>query len=171
MAKQTLTVDIYVKELTYDIQNKTYLTGRSRYDGKNDEEAANMKANEDEENMNQILRSIGNALGNIKTELSEYMSDTALTANNIQLTTPATDNEKKTITLTMPSNYNAATRDSIANGIHQYIVNSSIAEWFTITNKADAADYANLSVANLDTIRTAINKRVAPTRPTVVATP
>ncbi len=42
----TVTIDIH--ELVYDIQNKTYLTGRSRGDGKNYRQVALMQVNNDD---------------------------------------------------------------------------------------------------------------------------
>ena len=30
MAKKTIAITLYISELIYDVQNKTYLTGRSR---------------------------------------------------------------------------------------------------------------------------------------------
>lgn len=160
MAKKTISITLYMSELIYDVQNKTYLTGRSRNTGDNHEQVANMQANEDEENQNQVVRSIGNAYANLKTKLSEYIEDSGSTANNILLS--ASDNLQ--INLVMPSNFNPATNDTIGAALHQYIVNSAIGEWFTITNKADAADYLTLAAANLAEIREAINKRVRPTR-------
>lgn len=163
MAKKTISITLYMSELIYDVQNKTYLTGRSRNTGDNHEQVANMQANEDEENQNQIVRSIGNAYANLKTKLSEYIEDSGSTANNILLS--ASDNLQ--INLVMPSNFNPATNNTIGAALHQYIVNSAIGEWFTITNKADAADYLTLAAANLAEIREAINKRVRPTRSNV----
>ena len=160
MAKKTLTITEYMSELIYDIQNKTYLTGRSRQTGSNHEEVANMQANDDDENANQIFRSIGNAFAELKTKLSEYLVEDGTTRNNALINTES----NLTITLQMPSNYNQTTRDTISAAIHQYIVNSSIGDWFTITNKNDAADYVTLATANLEQIREAINKRVRPTR-------
>lgn len=163
MAQKTISITLYMSELIYDVQNKTYLTGRSRNTGDNHEQVANMQANEDEENQNQIVRSIGNAYANLKTKLSEYIEDSGSTANNILLS--ASDNLQ--INLVMPSNFNPATNDTIGAALHQYIVNSAIGEWFTITNKADAADYLALAAANLAEIREAINERVRPTRSNV----
>lgn len=163
MAKKTISITLYMSELIYDVQNKTYLTGRSRNTGDNHEQVANMQANEDEENQNQIVRSIGNAYANLKPKLSEYIEDSGSTANNILLS--ASDNLQ--INLVMPSNFNPATNNTIGAALHQYIVNSAIGEWFTITNKADAADYLTLAAANLAEIREAINKRVRPTRSNV----
>jgi hypothetical protein len=68
----------------------------------------------------------------------------------------------------MPSNFNQATNDTISTALHQYMVNLAIADWFTITNKADAADYVSMAAANLQQIREAINKRVRPTRTEIV---
>lgn len=212
MAKKTITMTLYVSELVYDVQNKTYLTGRSRQTGTNHEEVANMQANDDDENANQILRSIQNAFGTLKTKLSEWLDEDGTTAtdelmlptytyysatvadgnvtweklaalhdNNLiatvrELPTDASDivtgdvyclaNEKSElkISLIMPSNYNNSTRETINAALHQYIVNTAIGDWFTITDKNDATDYYTLAGNNLETIREAANKRVRPVR-------
>ncbi len=166
MAKKTINISLYVSELLYDIQNKTYLTGRSRGNGNNHEEVANMQASDDEENGNQILRSVHNSFYTLCSKLSEYILDSQITnddnvldgADETTLETESTLN----ITLQMPCNYNQATVSAITGGCHQYIVNASIADWFTITNKADATDYVNLSAANLQQVREAVNKRIRP---------
>lgn len=163
MAKKSIAITLYMSELIYDIQNKTYLTGRSRNSGTNHEEVANMQANDDDENANQIVRSIGNAFSNLKTKLSEYLEEAGTSSSN-KLKSP-TDNI--TVELLMPSNFNQGVNDTISSALHQYIVNLAISEWFTITNKADAADYVALATANLEEIREALNKRKRPIRPEV----
>lgn len=163
MAKKNIQVTLYMSELIYDVQNKTYLTGRSRSNGTNHEEVANMQANDDDENANQIVRSIGNAFANLKTKLSEYIVETGTTATNKLLTITS----NLTLALVMPSNFNQATNDTIASALHQYLVNSAIGDWFTITDKNDASDYVTLAAANLDQIREAVNKRNRPQRATV----
>ena len=162
MARKNITVTLYMSEIVYDVQNKTYLTGRSRDNGQNHEEVANMQANDDDENANQVLRSIGNAFAALKTKLSEYLVESGTTTNNAL----ASGASNLTIALTMPSNFNQATNDTISAAVHQYIVNTAIADWFTITNKNDAGDYVNLAAANLEQIREAVSQRVRPTRAT-----
>lgn len=160
MATKQLTVTLFMSELIYDVQNKTYLTGRSRNNGNNHEEVANMQANDDDDNLNQIVRSLGNAFSTLKTKLSEYiLSSTTSSTNEIIDSTT-----NLTLNLNMPSNYNQATAEAISSAAHRYMVNVAIGDWFTITNKADAADYMNLSNANLQEIRESINKRVRPIR-------
>ena len=68
--KQQITVQLKMSELIYDIQNKTYLTGRSVSDGSNLSHVANMQANDDDENAAQILRSITMAESKLRNRLS-----------------------------------------------------------------------------------------------------
>ena len=163
MAKKAIAITLYMSELIYDVQNKTFLTGRSRQTGTNHEEVANMQANDDDENANQIMRSIGNAFANLKTKLSEYINETGTSTNDKQLSSTG----NLTLSLNMPPNYNNASNDTISTALHQYLVNSAIGDWFTITNKNDASDYITLAAANLEQLREAVNKRVRPTRTNV----
>lgn len=164
MAKKVIAITLYMSELIYDVQNKTYLTGRSRQTGTNHEEVANMQANDDDENANQIMRSIGNAFANLKTKLSEYINETGTSTNDKQISSTG----NLTLSLNMPPNYNNASNDTISTALHQYLVNSAIGDWFTITNKNDASDYITLAAANLEQLREAVNKRMRPTRTNVV---
>ena len=164
MAKKTIAITLYMSELIYDVQNKTYLTGRSRQTGTNHEEVANMQANDDDENANQIMRSIGNAFANLKTKLSEYINENGTSTNDKQISSTG----NLTLSLSMPPNYNNASNDTISTALHQYLVNCAIGDWFTITNKNDASDYITLAAANLEQLREALNKRMRPTRTNVV---
>jgi short-subunit dehydrogenase involved in D-alanine esterification of teichoic acids len=161
MTKSIVTITLYMSELLYEVQNKTYLTGRSRQNGQNHEEVANMQANDDDENLNQLLRSIQNAFSTLKTKLSEYIVSSQSSGDNEMI---SDETEELKLALTMPTNYNHATVDTITSQLHQYIVNVATSDWFTITDKNDAADYVNLSNANLELVRESLNKRVRPTR-------
>ena len=164
MAKQTITITLYMSELVFDVQNKTYLTGRSRTNGENFEQVANMQADDEEENSKQILRSIGNAYGSLMAKLSEYVVSDKTTATNL-----ITDQGANlTIALQMPGSYNKAANEAVVAAVHQYIVNTAIADWFVITNKSDAVEYANLAAVNITQLREALNKRVRPARPAIV---
>ena len=166
MAKKNLNVTLHMSELIYDVQNKTFLTGRSRSDGSNMEYVSHMQANSDEENENQIIRSIGNAFSTLKNRLSEYVVASSSSSSVSNALISASSN--LVLSLAMPSNYNQATAETIAAAVHQYLVNIALSDWFTITSKTDAADYAALSQVNLNEIRDAINKRVRPERSMVM---
>lgn len=162
MAKKTGTITLYVSELIYDIRNKAYLTGKSRKNGENHEEVANMQASEDEEDENQILRSIQSATGELRNFMSEYMSETSENDDNIWL--DKTKNKTITFTINMPSNYNQATMKTISSAAHDYVVNKSVSDWLLITDKNDAGDYLSKANVNAATIREALSKRVCPSR-------
>ncbi len=163
-----LTITLDVQELVYDIQNKTYLTGRSRGDGKNYRQVALMQANNDDENLNQIMRSIRNAFAKVKGELSEVLKSTSTKGNN----TLNLDKGDVTLLLQMPGNFNNAATDSIVAAIHQFIVAYVTSEWFMITNKADTEDYKRLSETSLEMLRESLCKRSKPSRtPEQVSTP
>ncbi len=155
-----LTITLDIQELVYDIQNKTYLTGRSRGDGKNYRQVALMQANNDDENLNQIMRSIRNALAKVKSELSEVLKSTSTKGNN----TLNLDKGDVTLMLQMPGNFNNAATDSIVSAIHQFIVDYVTSEWFMITNKADTEDYKRRSETSIEMLRESLCKRTKPSR-------
>ena len=157
---KAITINFDIREIIYDIQNKTYLTGKSRREGSNHEQVANMQVNDDDENANQILRSITMAYSTLKTRLGEYLDRDIFTVANESLTV---ESEMK-LSLRMPSNYNTSTSEAVADASHQYIVAMAIADWFTITDKNDAGDYHKLAEESLKVIEEAVNKRVRPVR-------
>ena len=156
--KKTLTVTQQVKELVYDIQNKAYLTGQAREaEGKKNYEAAsNMQASDDEENSYQIRRSLANAFSSLKSLLGEYLSEDKSTSNNGVLE----------LAFELPSNYNNSSADALGNGIHAYLVDMALGDWFAITNPEDAASYVQHSAISLENVKRALYKRSRPERPT-----
>jgi len=143
------------------VQNKTFLTGQSRNANENYETAYHMQATDDEENANQVIRSIGTAFAYLKTALSEYLDEQGTTASNAQLSTTS----NLSLTLQLPNNYNETTRETLAAAAHQYIVSQTISDFFRITNKADREDYEKIATASLLVMREAINSRMRPVCP------
>ena len=178
--KKPITITLYLSELKYDIHNKTYLTGRSRQGGDNYEFVAAMQSNDDDEDLNQLLRVMQNAYNRLKTEVAEYIIEDGCNCSCLCDTCTCSggeegdnilleDGEDETLTigLQMPSNYNVGTVGTVTQECHQYIVNMAVGEWFNITNKNDAKEYYEMAAANLGVIRKALSKRVRPTRPEV----
>lgn len=165
MAKKSVTITLYMSELIYDVQNKSYLKGRSQVD-QDPAKVAYMQANDDEENMNQVLRSIGGAYGSLKSELSEYIEETASTGDNI-----LQPNSNIIVALKMPSNFNEAAVKVISEGLHKYIVNMALAEWYKQTDPTDMDSYLKLAVDDMNEVRDGINKRLRPERTNPTPTP
>lgn len=161
MGKEKITITLYVSEIVYEIKNRTHITGRM-YREADATAAANKQVTDEETCMNQIMRSIGDACGTLRHALSEYMTDGAAEADNIQ-----TDSGNKTLNfvLSMPANFNKALTESISAGMHRYIVDEAMSLWFGMTGKDDAAQYATYAAADLEALKLAVNERVRPQRP------
>lgn len=164
--KKTLTVVQQVKELVYDIQNKAYLTGQAREAaGTSYQAASNMQASDDDENSYQIRRSLANAFSSLKSLLGEYLSEDKSTSNN--LIAEQIDNDGVLeLSFELPSNYNNSSADALGNGIHSYLVDMALGDWFAITNKEDAQTYIAHSGISLENVKRALYKRSRPERPT-----
>ncbi len=164
--KKILTITEEVKELIYDIQNKAYLTGQAREaEGQKSYQAAsNMQASDDDENSYQIRRSLANAFSSLKSMLGEYLHEDKSTSNN-RIQSEIDNSGQLVLTFKLPSNYNNASADSFGNGIHSYLVDVALADWFAITSKEDADIYAKHSSVSLENVKRALYKRSRPQRP------
>ena len=158
--KKPVIATIIMDELLYDIMNETYLRGRTIQDDSNYKQVASMFASLDEENQDKILRSIKKAFSEVKTELSEYLTENGQTTDNKLISAT----EDLVLSLTMPSNFNEAATAGIAEAVHDYIRNSTVSDWYLVTNKADAADYTGLAARSLENIRKSVSKRSRPMR-------
>lgn len=161
---KTLDIILYMSELIYDFQNKAFIMGRMKgSDGKTPEQTSNMQASDDEEDKNQLLRSIQGAYGQLLNELNEMLyGETDATASNKLL-----EDSDIHISLKVPSNFVMGIKDSVTSSIHDYIINKALMDWYLMTNKDDAKEYSDLAVAALGTLRSALYKRERPTRKNV----
>ena len=151
--KKTITVTLESKEIKFDVMNKSHLTGQARNaEGKDYRSTAYMQASED-------------AFSHLKVELGEYLHEDGSTSNN-RINKAVEKGEKLTLSFLLPSNFNNSACDSLGGMLHEYIVDRTLSEWFVITDKADAQDYANLATDALDRAKQALYKRERPTRPT-----
>lgn len=164
--KKSLIVTEEVKELIYDIQNKAYLTGRSREadSSKSYKAASNMQASDDEEDGYQIRRSLANAFSSLKSRLGEYLSEYMSTSDNI-LYDEIENEGQLVLCFELPSNFNSASADSLGHGIHAYMVSMALSEWFAITNREDAGVYVSQAEMSLENVQRALYKRSRPERP------
>lgn len=166
MATIQINVELEVKEIIYDIQNKAFLTGQAREAGGiNYEAASNMQVSDDEENSYQIRRSLSTSLAVLKSILSEHLTNESDNSNN-KLDDDIDNDGKIILAFEMPSNYNKSSVDSLGKSIHSYLVDKSLADWFAINSTSDSAIYLDRSLVDLDNVKRALCKRSRPDRPT-----
>lgn len=164
--KQTVKVYQDVKTLLYDVRNKAYITGNSRKasGAANYEAGSKMQASEDIEETDQLKRSLTTYFTGLKSKLGEYLDeDTTMTSNAVS----DAIEEENTLFLSfrLPTNYNNASADALGAGIHAYLVDMVLSDWFTITNPADAQSYISHAAIQLEDVRSALYKRSRPSRP------
>lgn len=166
MATIQINVELEVKEIIYDIQNKAFLTGQAREAGGiNYEAASNMQVSDDEENSYQIRRSLSTSLAVLKSILSEHLTNESDNSNN-KLDDEIDNDGNIILAFEMPSNYNKSSVDSLGKSIHSYLVDKSLADWFAINSTSDSAIYLDRSLVDLDNVKRALCKRSRPDRPT-----
>lgn len=158
--KKIVDITLSIEELLYDIMNETYLRGRSIQNESNYREVARMFASLDEENQDKILRSIKKAFSEVKGEASEYLNESGLLTDNRLIDV----NTDLAIRLGMPSNFNEAATTGVGEAMHDYIVKTTVADWYLVTNKQDASEYIDLAQKSIESIRQSLSKRSRPKR-------
>lgn len=165
--KQIVTVYQDVKNILYDVRNKAYITGNSRKasGAANYEAGSKMQASEDTEEDDQLKRSLTTYFTGLKSKLGEYLDEDTTTTNNL-ITQTIEDEGILQLAFRLPTNYNNASADALGAGIHAYLVDMVLADWFTITNPTDVKSYIDHATVQLEDVKAALYKRSRPTRPT-----
>lgn len=164
--KQIVTVHQDVKNILYDVRNKAYITGNSRMasGAAGYEAGSKMQASEDTEEDDQLKRSLTTYFTGLKSKLGEYLDEATTTTNN--LIAELIENEDiLTLAFRLPTNYNNASADALGAGIHAYLVDMVLADWFSITNPQEVKGYTDHAAVMLEDVRAALYKRSRPTRP------
>lgn len=164
--KQIVTVHQDVKNILYDVRNKAYITGNSRKasGAANYEAGSKMQASEDTEEDDQLKRSLTTYFTGLKSKLGEYLDETTTTTNNL-IAQIIEDEGVLTLAFRLPTNYNNASADALGAGIHAFLVDMVLSDWFTITNPADVKIYIDHAAVLLEDVKAALYKRSRPTRP------
>ena len=109
-----------------------------------------------------VTATIKRAFAEVQTELGEYLNENGTTTDNSHYD----GSHDLVLNLTMPSNFNEAAPTGVGEAVHAYLANSAIADWYMVTNKADAEQYYALANKNMELIRQTVSKRSRPARPT-----
>lgn len=159
--KKKVTATIKMPWLLFDIMNETFLRGRTIQNKENHKEVASMFASEDRENREKILRSIKRAFSEVQTTLGEYLDENGTETDNSHF-----DGESDLVlNLEMPSNFNEAATTGVGEAVHAYLANMAIAEWYVVTNKADADQYFSMAQKSMAMIEQTVSKRSRPKAP------
>ena len=164
--KQIVKVNIDTATVLYDVRNKAYITGNSRMAAgtANYEAGSKMQASEDNEETDQLNRSFTTYFTGLKSKLGEYLDEETTTTNNL-IAQKIEEEGVLTLAFRLPTNYNNASADALGAGIHAYLVDLILADWFNITNPQDSKTYTEHAGVMLEDVKSALYKRSRPTRP------
>ena len=156
-----ITITLTKSELLFDIENTAFLVGRNQSDGANFEQVHNIQNTGASEDRAFILRSIETAFLDAKKVLSRYIDESNRKTNN-ELMDETGD---LVITLVHAYMFNEAATDSLRSAIHEYIVSSSLLDWFSIVKLDKVQVYEKRRQAAAIAILDAFFRRNAPQRP------
>lgn len=161
---KTITITLKKNEILYDIENTTYLVGNSRSTGDNFEQVSNIQNSGEGEDRNFILRSVENAFDEVKRNLSRYIDETKVAANNALMV----ETGDFVLSLDVVDMFNEASTDSLKSAAHGYIVSSALMDWFANVKPDEMVIYQNRkSEANIGMLSSLYRKK-APARPTTI---
>ncbi len=161
MAKKQIPITLRLDDIMYDIRNKTYVVGRSKDTGENPEQVAGIQADDEPESLNQILRSIGTAFASVRMQLSKYIDTVQTSGDNAQFE----GDSDLDLVLNLPDNFDETAIDVLSSSMHNYIVNTAIAGWFSLTNQEEMEKYVKLARSNNIQMMKALHTRKRPERP------
>lgn len=159
--KNTIYIDIHLSEVIYEVKQTTHIKNVTVDNEDSFKTASNLQVDSETDQL--TYRCVGNAYAELKSRLSEYVNEQGTTANNKLFD----ENSNVSVVLYVPTNFNLAVKDSIAASMHQFMVATSIREWYTITSKDDAKDYRLTGDEAIKLIIANINKRLRQTRGTL----
>ncbi len=162
---KTITITLKKNEILYDIENTTYLVGNSRSTGDNFEQVSNIQNSGEGEDRNFILRSVENAFDEVKRNLSRYIDETKIAANNALMV----ETGDFVLSLNVVDMFNEASTDSLKSAAHGYIVSSALMDWFANVKPDEMVIYQNRRVEANTSMLSSLYRKKAPIRP--VTTP
>ena len=156
-----ITITLKKSELLFDIENTAFLVGRNRSDGANFEQVHNIQNTGADEDRNFILRGIETAFLDAKKMLIRYIHESNRETDN-ELIDEASD---LVITLVHAYMFNEAATDNLRSAIHEYIVSSSLLDWFSVVKPDEVQIYEKRRQVAAIAILNAFFRRNAPQRP------
>lgn len=158
---KTITITLAKDELLYDIENTSYLVGNSRSTGDNFEQVSNIQNSGEGEDRNFILRSVENAFNEVKRNLSRYVDEAKIAANNDLMVATG----DFILTLDVVDMFNEASTDTLKSAAHEFIVSSALMDWFSNVKPDEMAIYQNRKIEANRSMLSALYRKKAPARP------
>lgn len=168
MAKKEIIIKLDTRELLYDAQNKTHLVMKSREaQGTDGVAASSLQADGAGADDYQLRRGISEAYHMMLRAISEWLDPGRMeTATDGVDGTVATGGTLRVV-LELPMNYDPSATRGIAAGMHSYIVETALYEWFKLVSPTEADAHAPAAAAGLSAVLSGLTRRTRPARPQI----
>lgn len=173
---KTITIHLYLSEITHDIASQAWQIGRSR---KGVDGVAHAEDIQDVDS-ERLLRSIQTAYRDVILILSDYVDSEVTTSDNELLSDKRVKknlemtwgkgekNEQEdnvlTIVMRVPCNFADNQCDTLSNAAHRYIVEYSLSDWLLLTYPSESQMHKQLAAEQLQLLSAAIYARRRPRR-------
>lgn len=157
---------VEVRELLYDIRNKSWQLGRTMEasDYGSYERASNIQLTSDPEEDYEVKRGLAMAYGELRSLLNEWLADRCLSWTDNKLEDELEDEGQLRIELELPGNYRREALGGLGNAVHSYLVDRGLYNWFLLTEPAEAGQYLERSMRTGEMILGMMYKRERPKR-------
>lgn len=123
---------------------------------------AEMRAQPEDENI--LMRFIQEAMTSIRERFGEYMNDDEQEDEDHYASNKLEGKNKLVVYLSMPMNWNAGMRKNVADNMHNYLLNTTLASWYKMKDANSAAGYTEIAAVALQELSNALHSRVRPKR-------
>lgn len=163
---KSLDIQISTSEVIFRVQNVSHISSQVAEATKRlDAVAAPMvQADDDENNEALICDAIQAAIGTLQTALHEYIS--SFSYGEVDSLVEAIRNRNVLVFhFALTDNYQTNTIDAVILAMNDYIVNRTLAEWYTVADTSQASVYLEKANGNLVDLLKSIYRRKRPNRP------
>lgn len=168
--EKSLRVTIKMSWLLYDIANETFLRGRALASRDNHRAVEGMYATPDDGRREKVLRSIKRGVADLEVAAAEYLSAYSEEGRGTGDETIEADNGGMSaegslvFEFRMPGNYADGATAELCEGMHEYLKDLAISDWYGVTNPADSERYMVLASSALQGVVAALGSRLRPMR-------
>lgn len=162
---KTINITLYKTQLLDDVTAKIHFNARSR--ATTAEQESLMQEASGDDNVDVILRAFNNGVGKILNIASQYSTEQSASATDIVMSVPDSDDEDTLyiiFTMSMPDNYNETMAYSMAQAMHNFLVNMALYTWFKVVSPTDAEGYKTAMDEDAEALQTAMTRRTRITR-------
>lgn len=157
-------IKIDLSEVLYDIRNKTHIDSEvlNRTDDKAFMLASLMQVSDEDSTLYHIRRSLVRSYNDLLLLFKEFIEQLMTVKADNKLPTEFEQDGTIQLWILLPMNYDRNALPILSQSIHNYLVNSTIGNWYTSTGKENSEIYLTQAEADRMQIAASLYSRKRP---------